>query len=204
MVKISLKLKSSIEGLPLDFLEGVGLLRSVTRTLCVTLEHSMSVILGLVESTNVVQKYVSFFIYWFSYFGSSLLCVGHSWLRCTGFSLRWLPLLRSTGCKRAQVSAAATGGPPSMQAPAVMVRGLSCPAACGIFLDWGLNTCPLHWRVVSYPPGKSRSMLLSLHGFGARLTYTWRGQWQRAVTWSEFLFASGSITLAHDWKFSCP
>ena len=63
MVKISLKLKSSIEGLPLDFLEGVGFLRSVTRTLCVTLEHSTSVILGLVESTNVVQKYVSFFIY---------------------------------------------------------------------------------------------------------------------------------------------
>ena len=22
----------------------------------------------------------------------------------------------------------------------------SCPMACGIFLDWGLNPYPLHWR----------------------------------------------------------
>ena len=27
-------------------------------------------------------------------------------------------------------------------------HGLSCPAACGIFLDQGSNLCPLHWQVV--------------------------------------------------------
>ena len=28
-------------------------------------------------------------------------------------------------------------------------QGLRCPSACGIFLDWGLNLCPLHWQVDS-------------------------------------------------------
>ena len=32
-----------------------------------------------------------------------------------------------------------------------MVHGLSCFAACGIFPDWGLNPCPLHWQVDSKP-----------------------------------------------------
>ena len=36
------------------------------------------------------------------------------------------------------------------------LRGLSCPAACGIFLDQGSNLCLLHWQVDSF--------LLSLQG----------------------------------------
>ena len=32
-----------------------------------------------------------------------------------------------------------------------MAHWLSCSAACGIFLDQGLNWCPLHWQVDSYP-----------------------------------------------------
>ena len=31
----------------------------------------------------------------------------------------------------------------------VVVRGLSCSVACGIFLDQGLNLCLLHWQAVS-------------------------------------------------------
>ena len=30
-----------------------------------------------------------------------------------------------------------------------VVHGLSCPAACEIFLDQGLNSCPLLWQVAS-------------------------------------------------------
>ena len=30
------------------------------------------------------------------------------------------------------------------------VHQLSCPAACGIYPDQGLNLCPLHWQVDSY------------------------------------------------------
>ena len=32
---------------------------------------------------------------------------------------------------------------------AVVACGLSCPMACGIFLDQGSNPCPLHWQVNS-------------------------------------------------------
>ena len=30
----------------------------------------------------------------------------------------------------------------------VRVHGLSCPEVCGIFLDRGLNPCPVHWQAV--------------------------------------------------------
>ena len=36
-------------------------------------------------------------------------------------------------------------------ASVVVARGLSCSTACGIFPDQGLNPCPLHWQVDSYP-----------------------------------------------------
>ena len=32
-----------------------------------------------------------------------------------------------------------------------MAHGLSCSTSCGIFLDQGLNPCPLHWQVDSQP-----------------------------------------------------
>ena len=44
----------------------------------------------------------------------------------------------------------------------VAAHGLSCSVACGIFLDQGLNSCPLHWQVDSYPlhhHGKSSKVL---------------------------------------------
>ena len=31
----------------------------------------------------------------------------------------------------------------------VVVYGLSCPVACGIFADQGSNPCPLHWQADS-------------------------------------------------------
>ena len=31
----------------------------------------------------------------------------------------------------------------------VVMPGLSCPTACGIFLDQGISPCPLHWLVGS-------------------------------------------------------
>ena len=33
----------------------------------------------------------------------------------------------------------------------LVAHRLSWPAACGIFLDQGLNLCPLHWQADSYP-----------------------------------------------------
>ena len=33
----------------------------------------------------------------------------------------------------------------------VVAHGLSCPVACGIFLDQASKLSPLHWQAVSYP-----------------------------------------------------
>ena len=51
----------------------------------------------------------------------------------------------------AQASLVAAHGLQSMSASVVVMQGLSCPAACGIFLDKGLNSCPLHQWVDSLP-----------------------------------------------------
>ena len=42
-------------------------------------------------------------------------------------------------------------------ASVVVARGLSCPAACGIFLDQGSNQCPLHWQADFQPWGHQGS-----------------------------------------------
>ena len=35
------------------------------------------------------------------------------------------------------------------QASVVVVLRLSCSMACGVFPDWGTNSCPLHWQADS-------------------------------------------------------
>ena len=54
---------------------------------------------------------------------------------------------------------------PGLEGPGsvVVVPGLSCFSTCGMFLDQGLNPCPLHWQVDSLPlhhPGSPRCKLL--------------------------------------------
>ena len=47
-------------------------------------------------------------------------------------------------------------------------RGFSCSAPCGIFPDQGLNPCPLHRQVNSYPldhQGSPESKILNVHWF---------------------------------------
>ena len=67
----------------------------------------------------------------------------YSSLRCAGFSLWWLLLVRSTGSRRVGFSSCGTW------ASVVVAHGLSCSAVCGIFLDQGSNPCPLHWQADS-------------------------------------------------------
>ena len=68
---------------------------------------------------------------------------GYSSLWCTGFSLQWLLLLRSTGSRQAGFSSC------GMQVSVVVAHGLSYFAVCGIFPGQGSNLCLLHWQVDS-------------------------------------------------------
>ena len=92
----------------------------------------------------LLLKFIYFIYFIFGCIGALLLCLGFSLvaasrgyylLRCTGFSLRWLLLLRSMGCRR--------------EGSVVVAHGLSCSTSCGIFPDQGSNPCPLHWQVDS-------------------------------------------------------
>ena len=58
-------------------------------------------------------------------------------------------------------SPAVTLGSLRVWASAAVAHRLSCSMACGIFLDQGLNPCPLHWQVDSYPVYHQRSPPLS-------------------------------------------
>ena len=64
------------------------------------------------------------------------LCCGKWASHCSGFS-----------CCRAQ----ALGVQASVAdlGSVVVVHELSCLMTCGIFLDQGLNSCPLHWQADS-------------------------------------------------------
>ena len=44
----------------------------------------------------------------------------------------------------------------------VVAHGLSCPAACGILLDQGSNSYPLHWQAGSYPLDHQKALWLFL------------------------------------------
>ena len=67
-----------------------------------------------------------------------------------GFSLQWFLLWQSTGSRHACGSVIAVCKWQSAGS-VVVVHGLSCSQACGIFPDQGSNPCPLHRQANSYP-----------------------------------------------------
>ena len=73
----------------------------------------------------------------------------HSSLRHLDFSLWWFLLLQSTGSRYV--------------GSVIVVHGLSCSEACGIFPDRGSNPCPpalAGGLLTTGPPGKSLEFLL--------------------------------------------
>ena len=121
----------------------------------------------IARRTNLIHKTISVLFFLFGCAGSSLLYSGfslvavsrgcslvvvhglfiavaslvaeHGALGCTGFSSSgtWVQEFWFLG------SRAQTGS--------IVVHGLTCPEACGIFPDLGLNLCLLHWLADSLP-----------------------------------------------------
>ena len=71
---------------------------------------------------------------------------------CAGSSLPfWLSLVVLCGLLIAETSLVTERGLYGMGTSVVVVHGLSCPVACGIFPDQGSNPCLLHWQADSQP-----------------------------------------------------
>ena len=68
---------------------------------------------------------------------------------CAGFSVWWLSCCE----RRLQGTCASVAVVPGLRSTGSVVvqHRLSCFVVCGIFLDQGLNLCPLHWQADSYP-----------------------------------------------------
>ena len=103
------------------------------------------------------------FIYLFSFLAvlglhcctqASLVSVSRSYslLQCAGFSMWWLLLLQSTSPRCKNFSSCTTWVPVVLDCQVqsagsvVVTCGLSCSPTCGIFLDQGLNQCPLYCK----------------------------------------------------------
>ena len=69
----------------------------------------------------------------------------------------WLLLLQSTGSKACKFQLL------QLEGSAVGVLRLSCSKACGIFLDQGMNPCPLHLQMHSCPLCHQRSPVFNDH-----------------------------------------
>ena len=105
---------------------------------------------------KLIYLFIYFWLRWvfIAVRGLSLVVVsrGYSSFKCTVFSLRWLLLLRSMGSRRTGFSSCGMQAQQlwlagsRAQAQQLWCMGLSFSVACGIFLDQGLNPCPLHWQ----------------------------------------------------------
>ena len=81
----------------------------------------------------------------YSLLGLSLAVVSKCYsLWCWGFSQQCLLLLRNTGSRMPRLQYL------QHTDSVVVVHGLTCFEACGIFPDQGLNLCPPHWQADSY------------------------------------------------------
>ena len=75
------------------------------------------------------------------------MCVAVLGLRCCSRSLSSFGepgLLSSCGAQAFHCGSFSFGGAraPELVGPVAVMHGLSCPMACGVFLDQGLNLCP--------------------------------------------------------------
>ena len=101
----------------------------------------------LSPKTNAQEGYQQHRCWWHSFL-NSFICFWLCWVFIAAWELSLVAARGATSSCRTQAScrgAQALG----CAASVVVVPGLACFVACGIFLDQGLNLCPLHWQVDS-------------------------------------------------------
>ena len=101
---------------------------------------SPSLHLCLISSSSL-RAQSSIYLFIFGSTGSWLLQMGFLW--CSEWAcLAVVPLVAELSSRALPSAAAARGS-------VVVLYQLSCPAACGIFLDQGSNAYPSHWQADS-------------------------------------------------------
>ena len=114
-----------------------------------------------IPSPGIFSFFINLFIYLFLAVLVLCCCTRLSLDAASGgggllfVAVRGLLLLRSTGSRCAGFSSCGSRASVVVACglysagSVVVVHGLSCSTACGIFPDQGLNPCPLHWQVDS-------------------------------------------------------
>ena len=94
--------------------------------------------------------------------GYSWLCCGSQASHCSGFSCCRAHAPGTWASAVAVLGLGSCGSNPRLwsEGSVAVEHGLSGSAACGIFSDQGLNSCPLLWQAGSYPPCHQGSPLL--------------------------------------------
>ena len=72
----------------------------------------------------------------------------------------------------------------------VVAHGLSCSTVCGIFLDQGSNSCPLHWQSDSYP----------LYHQGSPFGFLLTGYWQSGIKSKKQVMPTRASSLANRYN----
>ena len=99
------------------------------------------------KETNALECYQQHQCWWHSFL-NSFICFWLCWVFIAAWELSLVVARGATSSCRTQASyrgAQALG----CAASVVVVPGLACFVACGIFLDQGSNLCPMHWQVDS-------------------------------------------------------
>lgn len=119
---------------------------------------------NVLVSLSLSKKWFIYLFIWFDCAGSSLQCEGFLWLRqwgatprcgtwthCGGFSCYRAQVLGSWASESQHMGSVVTSLRLWSAGSVIVARGLTCPTACGIFPNQGLDLCPLQWQVYSYP-----------------------------------------------------
>ena len=119
-------------------------------------------------------------------------------LWCTGFSF----LLWSSGSTHTAFSSCGLKSLGGLVGSVVVVHGLSCSAACRIFLDQGSNPCFLHWQADSYPLHHQGSPVLGLNWITQDLSLQCRQGLLSCGTRAHWLWSTGAQLILRMWNLS--